>query len=366
MRVTALLLSLALGGAHAACTSPTHCSLNGVCAAGVCICNAGWAGPACAALDILPVNTSHGRNQLASGSSSWGGAALLVDGMYHAYYSVMAGANCTLSTWESHSTCVHGTAASPLGPFADADVVMSAFCHNTLPARAPDGTYLIYHIGCGGAPSPPSCNAGAAATATASCPGGNLAPRILYAPTPSGPWTPLDGGASILNGTAGAWDESVTNVSPWFMPNGTVLLAFRGKDAAKHELLGVASAPSWKGPYAKSVPGPILAAVPGEDPTPFVDARGNAHILFHDFSSVNGGHAFATAWEGPWSYTAVPAYNRSVPLVDGSVLQLARRERPLLYFDPATGAPRVLYTGVVTAADAALAASFTMAAEIRG
>ena len=272
------------------------------------------------------------------------------------------GTNCTLNQWETNSACWRATSANAAGPFVDAEQIMEAFCHNTVPARAYDGTILVYHIGYGGS-TPVSCSADETLASSLCAHDRSLpwgAPMLLYAPNVTGPWKQI---GPLLEGTPGAWDSVITNASPWVLPNGSVLLAFRGSSPNHTELLGVAAAPTWRGPYAKSVDGPIIAQT-GEDPFPFVDAAGAYHILFHDFDDrVNGGHAFAEAWNGPWQYTAAPAYNLSVSWAPGSAVELpaslARRERPMMYFDPASGAPRVLYNGVVPGPSGA---SFTMAA----
>jgi hypothetical protein len=392
---TAAVAAAALLATPAAgCATDDDCSLNGVCASGACACDPGWVGPSCGALNITTVDAADGYDGLPDGVSSWGGAALPGDGdgLWHLFYAKMEG-GCTLSSWETNSACWHATGPSPLGPFTDADTVLGPWCHNAVPMRAPDGTWLVYHIGCGGvtpknctgAEAPEAAPAAAAAAAppcggigSVNCTGAEAAPAaaaappcagigsvsILYADSPGGPWTPL--GHVLLNGSTapGAWDTSVSNVAPHILPNGTVLLAYRGKSAKNGELLGVAAAPHWRGPYARVVEGPILAQ-PGEDPWPWVDARGHAHLLFHDFTSFVGGHAYARSWAGPWQYTGAPAYNLSVTWANGTAGALSRRERPQLHRDPSTGAPLALYTGVVLKADAASMASFTMAAAVR-
>jgi hypothetical protein len=351
------------------CSSALDCSLNGICSGQACACNPGWVGSDCSALNIGAVNVTQGRNGLPF-SSSWGGAVLLDNGVYHLFYSRILGNGCTLNQWQTNSACWHAVGTNPLGPFTDVAEVLQSFCHNAVPAIAPDGTYLLYHIGCGGvtptncssdAPAPHSSHYGLEEVPTC-VGGGGLYPRLLYATDINGPWSALPN--PILNGSSPtSWDASVTNVAPVFLPNGTVLLAYRGKNASKAEKLGVASAPNWKGPYIQSVTGPIIAA-PGEDPFPFIDRNGNYHILFHDFSATNGGHAYATEWTGPWYYTGAPAYNLTVTFTNGTTSNLSRRERPQLYFDPTSGNPTVLYTGVVPGPDHASLASFTLAAAI--
>jgi hypothetical protein len=57
----------------------------------------------------------------------------------------------------------------------------------------------------------------------------------------------------------------------------------------------------------------------GEDPCIYRDKRGNFHIVFHDFSSFNGGHTFAANMSGPWTYASGPAYNKTVLWTNGTI-----------------------------------------------
>ena len=55
--------------------------------------------------------------------------------------------SCGMSTWSTNSVIRHAVANSPEGPFEPKEIVMSAFAHNPTAVKAPDGNYLIYHIG---------------------------------------------------------------------------------------------------------------------------------------------------------------------------------------------------------------------------
>ena len=81
-------------------------------------------------------------------------------------------------------------------------------------------------------------------------------------------------------------------------------------------------------------------------------------------SSTVGRHAFtpvAGDWR-KWSISLEPAYTTSVTWVNGSAGTVARRERPQLVLDAASGAPLVLFNGVTVVGGSS--ASFTMAARI--
>jgi len=362
----ALLLT---AGESAACAVDEDCSLNGVCGANfTCTCNAGWRGAACAALAIGAVDPADGRNGLASGSSSWGGGVIAGDdGVFHLFYSRMMGDNCTLNAWGNQSACWHATGSSALGPFSDAGEAIPNECHNAAPARAPDGTWLLFSFGTGGGRAPVPC--GAPREGGAAPPPPALAPILFAAPSPDGPWARVaDALAGAFAGPAGNFTD-IQNVSPSVLPNGTVLIAFRGSHPAVPgaEVLGVASAPSWRGPFALSSPDPLIVVDAGggqEDPWPWVDARGHFHLLFHDRNSNVGGHAFARAWGGPWRFLGLPPYNDTVLWANGTLDRLARRERPQLLLDAATRAPAVLFNGVVPGPCAKTQASFTMAARV--
>ena len=108
-----------------------------------------------------------------------------------------------------------------------------------------------------------------------------------------GPWTRY--GTVLGPDYKGMWDEDTSNPSPWVLPNGvnttackrlfslgcvphtdgavlqTVLLMYRGctvfQPGCNGEYMGVASAPTWKGPYTRLLPRPILPKVYAEDPS---------------------------------------------------------------------------------------------------
>ena len=84
--------------------------------------------------------------------------------------------------------------------------------------------------------------------------------------------------------------------------------------------MGVASAPSWKGPYKRLTKGPILPKVYAEDPSMWIDKRGHFHFLMHYIPDqvLVARHAFARDYTGPWAMheTTVP-YNSTVQFTDG-------------------------------------------------
>jgi hypothetical protein len=369
------------------CLSDNHCSRNGACSAdtGLCACSPGWTGPRCAQFDALPTDPADGFNDLAAGISSWGGSVVFAeeDNLFHLFYSSILGVGCTLAQWETNSACFHATSTSPQGPFANESMVLGAFCHNAIIRRAADKTFLLYHIGDAAEPSGVVNCTGEVPPPSAPLRAGSIGFNTLsYSTSVWGPWTPL--GYSILNGSGvgGDWDNTITNLAPWPMPDGSVLTAFRGKNNVDHvEQIGIASAPSWRGPYAPLSAKPLFADsefnATGEDPFLYV-SNGTVHIIFHVCCpgvKVNGtldttivaAHAFAPMGKNlgkgsNWYLSPEQPYSLNVTYANGTLATVARRERPQLYFDPDSGAPRVLTTGVVP--QHASSASFTMATGI--
>jgi hypothetical protein len=379
MRIAAALLLVARAIAEASlrsvCAHDEDCFLNGVCASGACACDPGWtAASNCALLALAPVDPAEGRNGLAQNSSSWGGSVVADDdGLFHLFYARFE-LGCGLSMWTNNSVCVHATAPSPLGPFVDADISLPVFCHGPKVVRASDGTWLLFHIGSAVDPVSRMCDCaanGGSEAACAPCPNpsgrdpgdGRGFVTFAHARDPAGPWTPW--GAPVLE-PAGGWEGWLSNPSPWPRADGSILLAFRavasnsspGGELGNVEMVGLAVAPAWNATYERVVATPIAK---GEDPMVYVDTRGNGHVLTHP--NCGHGHSFA---RGPalTDWIAAPeAVTCTFAWVNGTVVTVARRERPHLYFD-AGGVPRVLYSGVEVHERAVTDASFTLAARV--
>eukprot|EP00658_Telonema_sp_P-2_P054175 TRINITY_DN43119_c0_g1_i1.p1 TRINITY_DN43119_c0_g1~~TRINITY_DN43119_c0_g1_i1.p1 ORF type:complete len:344 (-),score=25.93 TRINITY_DN43119_c0_g1_i1:42-1073(-) len=290
-RMTVLAAAAAVvhaASALAPCTTASDCSLGGVCTAGSCVCWPTWTGPNCSVLNVLPSPaTCAGAWRRPANQSSWGGSVVRDDaGLYHMVSADME-AHCGLDSWQRNSRIVHLTSAKPTGPFVQSDVVLDAFAHNPTLHRAPDGTWLVYHIGNGVPDShgPPlkTCTHGVTPPSTvdddARLPpplpldvGDEIAPNLLWAARPSGPWN--DG--RRIAGDA----KSCNNPGPYIFSNGTVLLVCKvtSGDGQKIRQMAIAVAPSWEGPYTVR----SLAPVYGEDAYVFRQPQdGNLHMLLH-------------------------------------------------------------------------------------
>jgi len=132
-------------------------------------------------------------------------------------------------------------------------------------------------------------------------------------------------------------------------------------------------APHWSGPY--SSPFSLFSLEDGtyigEDPFLWWDASfknreggvGAWRVLYHMYDSTDTHHQFAVGGYADSNGASIfsgwvvqshttPAYTTNITsFVQGSsgptvTTTFARRERPKVFFDPVTGAPKVLYTGV--------------------
>ena len=144
------------------CKSDLDCSLNGICAAGTCTCDVEWLGDTCGLLHLLPTIEDNGFRPL--NASSWGGSIIRddgdPDGRIHMFASYIT-EHCGLQAWKTNSEIVHLVSENPLGPFLPvehAPRVVPRFAHNPTIKKNENGSYLLFHIGCGSSPAEcPNC-----------------------------------------------------------------------------------------------------------------------------------------------------------------------------------------------------------------
>ena len=356
-----LLLHVAHG---APCSSDAECSLNGACVGGKCECVSFWGGPDCGTVQFGRASAALGGALVDPRNTSRWCAGAVHDNAtstWHLYSALMA-EHCGLNAWQRNSVITHATSRAPTGPFVeDATPVMGWFAHNPKPILAPDGTWLIFHIGCGGSTSTPTqCSNGTtprppatapapapAPSSTASCDG--YSTNVLYASSPDGPW--LNASTVFVPTHPNAsypFPMSADNPSPLFLADGSLLVMFRsynGKGPFR-SAIGMARAPHWRGPYTID-PAPLFPEAM-EDPYLWWQPETRSyHALFHTMGGCSGVgcHAFS-ADARSWRVGATPAFDFDVEFDDGRTVTMKRRERPQLVFDPATGRPTHLISAV--------------------
>lgn len=286
-----LAASVSYASETLACSGNDCCSLNGEYAGTSCTCYPPWTGPACATLDVAPVQAPYQGYGMSPNVTSWGGNVIEVGGVYHMYVAEMVN-NCSLNAWGSNSRCSHAVSSSIEGPYVYVAPAVDVWCHNpqviaTQNASGP--LYVLFHIGSGAGGNPKNCNvsradvdgpsgwagdAPQAATARSmrGVAGGDAAggSSLHVATSPYGPWVPVQPAPPSCN-----------NPAPFLHPNGTWYLVCSG--------FTMYSSPSITGPWATVLKNinPAGKGVGGtyEDPFLYVDARGNWHLLFHVVSA---------------------------------------------------------------------------------
>ena len=350
-----LYLFVALSVARA-CQTSEDCLLLGSCQAGVCRCRQGFTGPECGQLDLAPASTSLGyRNDTAS---TWGGLPISVGGRWHMYVSMIKG-QCPLGTFNNNSFIAHlsSTAGADWqGPYEYAGTVVEAFAHNAAPRVLPDGSVAVWFIGYDGE------------IETIRCPGGKPPPNdvwpdwtgkqiaMAHAPAghPGGPWKIewLFKQPQLPNNWW-QWDCSATNPSATVADDGSVRMMYRGtmcthcsgcpsQPGNTSERLGIATAPTIKGPYTRPSTALNLGNQSIEDPYYWRGAEGTHHLIGHSGTACrhfSGGSNWcgvvASSSDGErWKLASAPAYGPNVTVANGTVLKLFARQRPQLLFDP--------------------------------
>jgi hypothetical protein len=243
------------------CTVDEDCSLNGVCQAnGSCRCDAAWGGDACQLLQLVPpakVIPAYPPPELAANTTSWGGSVIAdpKTGLWHMYAAEMLN-GCGMSTWATNSIIRHAVADKPEGPYAQKEMVMSYFSHNPTAAVAPDGTNVLWHIGCG-TPNRgmKPCTACSGGISSKSCTGSgemvactDNTTNILFSKSLDGPWEQFN--APFIKSPTMGTPFQVDNPTATFFPNGSLLMLGRGGITSRESSSdGVITAPSWRGPY---------------------------------------------------------------------------------------------------------------------
>lgn len=317
-------------------------------------------------LDLAPVAVGGGMRE--DGNSTWGftmaGRMPWRDGKYHAIVAFITD-HAGIESYGSHMGLAVATASVPEGPYTRPTDHLFGAVYAGNPSAAFDPVerrYVTMHQGCGPMPHP-----------TLACVHGDPVMAMSGA-SPFGPWVEH---GPVFNGSAGPfpqWDQWASNGALAIAGDGTAHLMYRSHAytaGGLHfgERLGLATAHTWRGPFTKVRPGPILDE-PNEDPFLWIDKRtGHFHAITHlervlgrDGGSVGGRHLFSrdgVAWHVNTSHMwAGPNCPRpcSVPLDNGGTWSLQRRERPFILFDADGSTPRVVFSGVQLAEESAGAA----------
>eukprot|EP00937_MAST-01D_sp_MAST-1D-sp2_P001203 g1203.t1 len=312
------------------CASDWDCSLAGECdiKSGACKCD-GWAsGSDCSYLAFEPVDRA-ALGYVDAQHSSWGGNAVLgSDKKWHLFMAEIAcasasGTRCGLGGWGSHSQVAHAVSDAPAGPYQRVELVAAPEHHNpTLKVSPVDGAWHLYSISGGGGP-------------------------IVVS-------TSRDEGKTWDSTKPGVQVSKEQNPGPFLWKNGSMTMWYRAggrtSSPCSNELIGVHYCANATAPCEPAEPSGSVYTHTSEDPSVFVDHRGNYHMLVNALPGgcnpkvQQGGHAWSRDGVA-WSEPRVGAYNGTVQFTDGSSMTCGRRERPQMIQDPETGRPLAMSAG---------------------
>jgi hypothetical protein len=261
---------------------------------------------------------------------------------------------------------VRATSSTPLGPYADPVTIAPTLCHNATARRTPEGDVLFYSIGepsTDGAMS--DCEGGVTlGTVPDSLTASTCVIEVARATDVTGPFEPLTALTTPLLMPL----LCPTNPAPLIRSDDSVDLYYRAyasvdlSNNATQEMLYVSHTANWATPINQG--GMLLFDSLAEDPFAWTDARrGTTHVLYNaKFTDPNavGGHAVSPD-AAHWTVLQ-PAYSLAVPFTDGTTHNVARRERPQIFWEDACHG--VLVTAVQP--DATEDASYVIAAPIGG
>lgn len=245
-------------------------------------------------------------------------------------------AGCGLHAWSSNTLVFHATSATVEGPYTFSDVALPVLATSPGPARAPDGTFLLFSMG------------DRNDTLAEACPGGKpehtvhttfFNVRLHSSKSPYGPWQP------VLNASGGTvlWRAVNPTPTPWVLPNGTLTSmthSLRFYMANSRILMGCPPPLRGVGSATISVPLDSIAS-----DLMYADVQ-LAHSMTHHIPSgtvvvVGGGTFIAPHWSGPYTKVRGPpitpqancsADPRSHPA--SSPAEHCAGEDPFLWLDP--------------------------------
>jgi alpha-L-fucosidase len=261
------------------------------------------------------------------------------DGSYHHFASRWPHGLPFSPHWLTNSEVVHSVSATPEGPYRFVDVALPArgpsfwdgqMTHNPV-VRKIGGKYALYYTGTtyqGQRPSPGNPTTETSPLKLEAHQGERIG--VAIADSPAGPWQRFD--RPILDVRPGTWERYlVSNSSPLVMPDGSILLYYKGVEELRKNAIGVAKATRVEGPYERLTDAPFDAGVGAEDPTMWIE-HGTYHALMLDtdrkVSDKEIYHATSSDglhWQTEPNPVAIP---KDYAWSDGVARRMGSTERP--------------------------------------
>jgi alpha-L-fucosidase len=287
---------------------------------------------------LLPAPVDGGFRQ--DGYWVWCGTVVKGDdGLYHHYGSRWLRGLPFGPHWLTNSEVVHSVSKTPEGPYAFVDVALpprgeqywdGRMSHNPVVRRS-GGKYYLYYTGTtyrGPAPTPESPTTEESALKLEAHRGERIG--LAIADSPNGPWQRFD--KPVLDVRPNSWEQYlVSNSSPLFMPDGSVLLYYKGVRELRDHAIGLARAKSPEGPYERVTDRPFDMGIGAEDPTMWFE-NGRYHALMLDTEKRYSDKEiyYATSPDGlKWEVQPNPvAVPKTYPWSDGVARRMGSTERP--------------------------------------
>jgi len=347
---------------------------NSTCA---CKCNDGWKGSSCSTLDLLPIQRSTSGVPVSTTGMgpNWGAGVVYEDGYWHAFVGgktdISDGASDLFS--QNHGI-IHLRSSTLGGNWENMGELKGIYGGNfgfRVDIKAhPNGGWLLMTEG----------NAA----------GDNRYPWderfgfiLLHSTSVYGPWTERlsyrlgrimpDGSknwqADPSNTDNNRWDCRMADPTFVVMENGGVYIGYRGTkcccdnfigawgSTGEHEVetAGLLYASSWEGPFDRVGVKIFEEGSDNEDMHMWRDSNGGVHMLMH--SQINdhnnherrGAHAYSPDGQPDnWKLSPDEAWPTFLYYDDCGADSIVKRQRPSLVFDPVTGEPTHLLTGVAS------------------
>jgi alpha-L-fucosidase len=279
------------------------------------------------------------------------------DGKYHHYASRWPRGLPFSPHWLTNSEVIHSVSTTPEGPYQFAGVALpprgaewwdGQMTHNPVVRRIGD-KYVLYYTGTtykGERPSPGNPTTETSPLKLEAHQGERIG--IAIADSPDGPWRRFD--KPILDVRPGTWERYlVSNSSPLLMPDGSILLYYKGVEELRKNAIGIARATRIEGPYERLTDKPFDVGVGAEDPTMWIEnGRYHALMLDTDRSFSEKEIYYATSSDGlHWQTEPNPlAIPKDYPWSDGVARRMGSTERPQILVQDGVATDVFIATGI--------------------